>query len=377
MNIESTTLTKSVDPKTATSSANTATNDDTQSFKDALDAVKIQDASFSEKEVETAGTLKTQEANSAKDRSDAVKTQDVKTSKTIIDAVKFQDTKTAKNESDAVKNQEVADSRDETDVVKNQGAKTVQTKEIQGAKAAETAEVQKNEDDRQSIVQKNAKDELVEQEANDKLIKDKASDADGIKTSQNEDVMEPLNELSSKIAALSNIKNHFGAKMQSVGSKTEKISDKGDYCQTMKMEQNDITFFVNLVNNQQMSAQSPQAVNQQSTIFTDIKSEATQQTVQVSATLMDAINSSVKTNKPFRIDFGSDVAVIMKVDKDGNLSANFIPGSAAVEAYLKNNIDSLRQNFSDQNLPYNELSYSKQQRHGQQQQQNNKENKDE
>ncbi len=104
--------------------------------------------------------------------------------------------------------------------------------------------------------------------------------------------------------------------------------------------------------------------------FQEIKAEATQKTVAVTQTLLDSLNESMKTNKPFRIDFGDDIAVIMKVDKDGILSANFIPGSSAVENYLRGNIGYLRQSFEEQNLDYNELSYTRQE--NKKQKQNNR-----
>jgi len=202
-------------------------------------------------------------------------------------------------------------------------------------------------------------------------LKDKTENIKINKTSKNPDIEKPLNELTSKIASLKELVST---------SKTDKTSDKDDYCQTITMDSNDITFFVNLVNNQVAQTGQGITISTQSTGLTDlteVKSEATRQNVQVSATLMEALNKSFQTNKPFRIDFDSDVAVIMKVDKNGVLSANFIPGTAAVEAYLKNNISLLQQNFDNQNLPYNELAYSQQQKQGRKEQRNNKENEDE
>ena len=66
----------------------------------------------------------------------------------------------------------------------------------------------------------------------------------------------------------------------------------------------------------------------------------------------------MKNNKPFRIDFDKNISVIIKVNKDGSLSANFIPGDKAVEQYLRNNISTLKQRFDEENLAYSELSYS-------------------
>ena len=91
---------------------------------------------------------------------------------------------------------------------------------------------------------------------------------------------------------------------------------------------------------------------------------------------MDKLAESMRTSQPFRIDFDKDVSVIIKVNKDGSLAANFIPGDKAVEQYLRNNISSLRQRFDEQNLPYSELSYSNQNKR-QQERRNNKENSNE
>ena len=106
--------------------------------------------------------------------------------------------------------------------------------------------------------------------------------------------------------------------------------------------------------------------------------ENVQKNVQVSSVLMEKLSESMKTNQPFRIDFDKDVSVIIKVNKDGSLAANFIPGDKAVEQYLRNNIASLRQRFDEQNLPYSELSYSNQNRQQQERRRNsNKENSNE
>ena len=118
------------------------------------------------------------------------------------------------------------------------------------------------------------------------------------------------------------------------------------------------------------------SINQ--TLMNNNNTENVQKNVQVSSVLMEKLSESMKTNQPFRIDFDKDVSVIIKVNKDGSLAANFIPGDKAVEQYLRNNIASLRQRFDDQNLPYSELSYSNQNRQQQERRRNsNKENSNE
>lgn len=142
----------------------------------------------------------------------------------------------------------------------------------------------------------------------------------------------------------------------------------------INMSDSDANFFANLVQNTDMSMKS---------IATQINdamangTEGVQKSVQVSSVLMDKLSESMKTNQPFRIDFDKDVSVILKVNKDGSLAANFIPGDKAVEQYLRNNISSLRQRFDDQNLPYSELSYSNSRQQQQEKRRNNKENRDE
>lgn len=142
----------------------------------------------------------------------------------------------------------------------------------------------------------------------------------------------------------------------------------------INMSDSDANFFANLVQNTDMSMKS---IASQINDAMDNGTEGIQKNVQVSSVLMDKLSESMKTNQPFRIDFDKDVSVILKVNKDGSLAANFIPGDKAVEQYLRNNISSLRQRFDDQNLPYSELSYSNSRQQQQERRRNNKENRNE
>lgn len=80
----------------------------------------------------------------------------------------------------------------------------------------------------------------------------------------------------------------------------------------------------------------------------------------VSKTLADLIAKSMQDNKPIRIDFDNDISVIIKVGKDGKISADFLPSSQVAEAYLKENLPLLKQRFDDNNIEYNELNHRKQ-----------------
>lgn len=144
-----------------------------------------------------------------------------------------------------------------------------------------------------------------------------------------------------------------------------------DFSSSISMTQSDAEFFVNLTQNndvsmQNITAQAQNMLNQ----GTDVRD--VQQNVKISETLLNALNTAKENNQPLRIDFDQNVAVILRVGKDGALAANFIPGDKAVEQYLRNNIESLKNTFRENDLPYSDLSYSNR---GSKQQKENRRNK--
>ena len=153
---------------------------------------------------------------------------------------------------------------------------------------------------------------------------------------------------------------------------TDAVSDartpvKVDYS-VIKMDMNDAQFFTDLVQDTDKTLQNV-ALDLSANVESQVKE--IQKNVKVSSVLMNALSDAVKNNQSFRIDFDKNISVIIKVDRDGALSARFIPGDTAVENYLKQNISTLRQRFDDQELSYKELSYTGQQKR---ERRNNKEN---
>ena len=78
--------------------------------------------------------------------------------------------------------------------------------------------------------------------------------------------------------------------------------------------------------------------------------------MQVSKTLADMIAKSMENNKPLRIDFDNNISVIIKISRDGKITADFLPSSQVAEAYLKENLPLLRQKFDENNIKYDELN---------------------
>ena len=156
---------------------------------------------------------------------------------------------------------------------------------------------------------------------------------------------------------------------------SEISSNTVDYLSSLPVDYNydsllvdikDAMFFVNLVQDGKFSVENAANGDFKNLIMTEIsQTSVTQKTVEVTNHITELIQKASSTQKPVRISFDNDVSVILKIDKHGKVSAEFIPGSIEVENYLKNNIASLKQRFDEQNLPYNDILYR----------QNNKENR--
>ena len=150
----------------------------------------------------------------------------------------------------------------------------------------------------------------------------------------------------------------------------EKTPDIDFSYDTVSMDLTDALFFINLTHEGQFSVQSLPNGDFQSIVKTEaIQNIVTQKTIDVTNQLTSLIEKAQKTQKPVRISFDNDISVVLKIDKHGKLSAEFIPGSIEAENYLMSNVSALKQKFDEQNLPYTSLSY----RQNRQQKRNNKE----
>lgn len=128
--------------------------------------------------------------------------------------------------------------------------------------------------------------------------------------------------------------------------------------ESLSMDFSDAMFFVNLTREGQFTVNTTPDGTFETLIKTEVsQSLVSQKSVEVTNQLTALIEKAQNTQKPVRISFDNDVSVILKIDKHGKVTAEFIPGSLEVENFLRNNIASLRQKFDEQNLPYNDLFY--------------------
>ena len=136
----------------------------------------------------------------------------------------------------------------------------------------------------------------------------------------------------------------------------QKIQPKKVETKQLKMTEQDANFFIELVKNNQETGQT--ATDTTTQILQDLQqADEAQQTTRVSKALADMIGEAAKTNKPFRIDFDKNISVIIKIDREGKISAEFLPGDKAVEQFLRTQLPMLRQKFNDENINYKDLNY--------------------
>lgn len=110
------------------------------------------------------------------------------------------------------------------------------------------------------------------------------------------------------------------------------------------MNQADVEVFANLVENKEID-------------MNNLAPQALEKSVKVSKTLADMLVKAKENNQPLRIDFDNNISVIIRISRDGKISADFLPSSQVAEAYLKENLPILKQRFDENNIEYNELNH--------------------
>jgi len=144
--------------------------------------------------------------------------------------------------------------------------------------------------------------------------------------------------------------------------------------ESMKIDEKDALFYLGLIENNRIGDVSPANLTAGAhEILQNFSAQDIAKSSNVSKTLMDLISNANTTGKPVRIDFDNDITLVLRVDREGKLSAQFFPGDKAAEEYLKNNLPYLKNRFDEQNIPYKELSYRQQKQ--QQEKENQQENK--
>ncbi len=77
----------------------------------------------------------------------------------------------------------------------------------------------------------------------------------------------------------------------------------------------------------------------------------------VSKGLFNIIEHSFKAQKPVRLDFNGNSSVILKMNNEGKLIAEFISNDKAMEYALKSSISTLKEKLDSEGIPYDKISY--------------------
>lgn len=96
-------------------------------------------------------------------------------------------------------------------------------------------------------------------------------------------------------------------------------------------------------------------------------------TTNFSKGVFNIVEYAFNSQKPVRVEMTGNSSVILKIDKEGQLSAEFLSSDKAMETMLKSNIPMLRNKLDSEGIPYKDIYYKDQSKdEKQQRQQRNK-----
>ena len=120
----------------------------------------------------------------------------------------------------------------------------------------------------------------------------------------------------------------------------------------------DIEFFRTCLENPSITLNNLNTQNLQANFAVQNQNnEVSYKSFDISKGLFNLIDYSFKAQKPVRLDFNGNSSVILKMNIDGKLIAEFISNDKAMEYVLKSNIPGLRDKLDSEGIPYEEISY--------------------
>lgn len=148
---------------------------------------------------------------------------------------------------------------------------------------------------------------------------------------------------------------------------SQKISDKQEILvhKIDNLDNKDIEFFKFInENREKLSINGFNNQNNQINFnnFIESSAQVSYKSVEVSQNLYQLLEKAYKQNKPVRLDFNKNSFVILKLNKNGKIKAEFVSNDKNTETALKNGIPYLKSKFETQGIPYEEITYKNQQR---------------
>jgi len=133
----------------------------------------------------------------------------------------------------------------------------------------------------------------------------------------------------------------------------------------------DMSFFRTMLENPSMTINgiNPQSLQVNYSVQ-GVNNEVSYKSFEVSKGLFNLIENSFKNQKPVRVDFNGNSSVILKMNNDGKLIAEFISNDKAMEYVLKNALPSLKDRLDAEGITYEEISYKENPRQNKNKKQN-------
>jgi hypothetical protein len=119
-----------------------------------------------------------------------------------------------------------------------------------------------------------------------------------------------------------------------------------------EMTEDDFKFFELVANKQNIFIN-----NSNSLLLEDESGQSVLRDLKFSKSVISLIEYAYASNRPIRIDFGKDLALILQIDKQGRVSAEFISSDKAMEFLLKTNIPNLKQKLDSAGIKYKKIYY--------------------
>ncbi|OGI01970.1 MAG: hypothetical protein A2104_01625 [Candidatus Melainabacteria bacterium GWF2_32_7] len=136
------------------------------------------------------------------------------------------------------------------------------------------------------------------------------------------------------------------------------------------LDNNDIAFLKQLIDNPNAVINSLNNQNLQANLaIPDASGQVSYQSLNISKGLADLIEYAYKSQKPVRLDFEGNSSIILRINNEGKLSAEFMSSNIAMEYILKNSVPHLRNRLDSEGIPYKEIVYrDRNKKHNQQEQ---------
>lgn len=126
----------------------------------------------------------------------------------------------------------------------------------------------------------------------------------------------------------------------------------------LTMDKSDAEFFIDAVNKNELGLNQAITPAEIFSLSEGASPESVKSSV-VSKTLLNMLEDSMNNAKPVRIDFGNNISAVLRVDRNGKISAEFYPSDKAAEQYLKTNLSFLRDSLDSKTIPYGKIVMGK------------------